>query len=135
MRRTRDHMRSTPPCRDCRAIAIATATRSRPMNTKLIALPERAVEMAGKWGGEVMELVPRASKWLETGAKLGVVKTGSSVALKFARRHPVAMVATVAGAGALWYLARRAKQRAEDANGNGREPIEGSARRVEAKRA
>lgn len=101
--------------------------------TKLIALPERAVEFAGKWGGDVMDLVPRASKWLETGAKIGVVKTGSSVALKFARRHPIAMVATVAGAGALWYLARRAKKRAEE--GNGREPIEGSARRVEAKRA
>ena len=103
------------------------------MNNKLIALPERAVDLAGKWGGEVMDLVPRAGKWLETGAKLGVVKTGSSVALKFVRRHPIAAVATVAGAGALWYLSRRAKQRAE--NGDAREPIEGSARRVEAKRA
>ena len=28
------------------------------MNTKLIALPERAMEMAGKWGGEVMDFVP-----------------------------------------------------------------------------
>ena len=101
--------------------------------TKLIALPERAVDLAGKWGGEVMEMVPRAGKWLETGAKLGVVKSGSTIALKFVRRHPLAAVATVASAGALWYLARRARQRAED--GNGREPIEGSARRVEAKRA
>jgi hypothetical protein len=54
--------------------------------------------------------------------------------MKFVRRHPLATVATVAGAGALWYMARRkAKQAAE--NGNDRPAIEGSARRVEAKRA
>ena len=29
------------------------------MNTKLIALPERAVEMAGKWGGELLDLCRR----------------------------------------------------------------------------
>jgi hypothetical protein len=103
------------------------------MNTKLIALPERAIEMAGKWGGDVMEMVPRASKWLETGAKIGVLKTGSRVAVTFVRRHPIATAATVVGAGALWLLARNAKKRLE--NGDGREPIEGSARRVEAKRA
>jgi hypothetical protein len=103
------------------------------MNTKLIALPERAMVMAGKWGGDVMDMVPRAGKWLETGAKLGALKAGSRVAVKFARRHPVALAATVASAGALWYLAHRAKKRAE--NGDGREPIEGTARRVEAKRA
>ena len=106
------------------------------MNTKLIALPERAIEMAGKWGGDVMDLVPVAGKWLETGAKLGALKSGSRLAMTFVRRHPLATVATVAGAGALWYMARRAKQRMENGeNGSGREPIEGSARRVEAKRA
>ena len=103
------------------------------MDTKLIALPERAIEMAGKWGGDVMDLVPVAGKWLETGAKLGALKSGSRLAMTFVRRHPLATVATVAGAGALWYMARRAKQRME--NGEDREPIEGSARRVEAKRA
>jgi len=103
------------------------------MKTQLIALPERAMDLAGKWGGEVMDMVPRASHWLETGAKLGALKSGSKIAMKFVRRHPLATVATVAGAGALWYMARRAKQRME--NGEDREPIEGSARRVEAKRA
>ena len=103
------------------------------MNTKLIALPERAMEMAGKWGGEVMDLVPVAGKWLETGAKLGALKSGSRVALSLVRRYPIVAVATVAGAGALWYMARRKAQQAE--NGDGREPIEGSARRVTAKRA
>ena len=102
------------------------------MNTKLIALPERAMDLAGKFGGEVMELVPRAGKWLETGAKIGALKAGSRVALTFVRRHPIATVATVAGAGALWYLAH--KKAKEARNGDDREPIEGSARRIEAKR-
>ena len=103
------------------------------MNTKLIALPERAMEVAGKWGGEVLELMPQASKWLETGAKLGALKSGTRVATTLVRRHPIAMVATVAAAGAIWYLARRRAKQAQ--NGDGREAIEGSARRVEAKRA
>ena len=102
------------------------------MNTKLIALPERAMEVAGKWGGEVLELMPQASKWLETGAKLGALKSGTRVATTLVRRHPIAMVATVAAAGAIWYLARRRAKQAQ--NGDGREAIEGSARRVEAKR-
>jgi hypothetical protein len=102
------------------------------MKTQLIALPERAVDLAGRFGGEVMDLVPRATKLLGAGATLGVAKKGSKVAMTFVRRHPVAAVATVVGAGALWYLARRKAKQAE--NGDGRATIEGSARRVEAKR-
>ena len=103
------------------------------MNTKLIALPEKALDLAGRFGGEVMELVPRAGQWLDAGVKIGAVKPGSKIALKFVRRHPVATVATVVGAGALWYIAYRKAKQAR--NGDGREAIEGSARRVEAKRA
>jgi hypothetical protein len=103
------------------------------MNTKLVALPERAMDLAGKFGGEVMEFVPRAGQWLETGAKLGALKAGSRVAMKFVRRYPVVTVATVVGAGALWYLARRKAKQAE--NGDGREAIEGSSRRVDARRS
>ena len=102
------------------------------MNTKLIALPEKAIDLAGKWGGQAMELVPRAGQWLDAGVKLGAVKTGSKVAMKFVRRHPVATVATVVGAGALWYLARRKAKQSQNGNGSA---IEGSARRVEAKKA
>ena len=102
------------------------------MNTKLIALPERAMDLAGKFGGEVMDFVPRAGKWLDAGVKLGAVKTGSKVAMKFVRRHPVATVATVVGAGALYLIARNKAKKAREANGS--DAIEGSARRVEAKR-
>jgi hypothetical protein len=49
------------------------------------------------------------------------------------RKYPVVAVATVVGAGALWYLARRKAKQAQ--NGDGRDAIEGSARRVPAKRA
>ena len=45
------------------------------MKTQLIALPERAMDLAGKFGGEVMDFVPRAGKWLDAGVKLGAVKT------------------------------------------------------------
>ena len=103
------------------------------MNTKLIALPERAMDLAGKLGGEVMELVPRAGQWLDAGVKIGAVKTGGKVAMKFVRKYPVVAVATVVGAGALWLLARKKAKAAQ--NGDGREAIEGSARRVPAKRA
>jgi len=106
--------------------------RSRPMDTKLIALPERAMELVEKWGGQAMDLVPRADKWLETSAKIGVLKSGSKVAMKFVRRNPVLVAATVAGAGALWFIARKKAKQAR--NGDGRDAIEGSARRIEAKR-
>jgi len=107
------------------------------MNTKLIALPERAVEMAGKWGGELLDLgsqiSARGEKWLDTGAKLGALKAGTKVATKVVRRYPIVTVATVAGAGLLWYLARRKAEQAE--NGDGRAAIEGSSRRVDARRS
>ena len=103
------------------------------MNTKLIALPERAMDLAGKLGGEVMDFVPKAGQWLDAGVKIGAVKSGGKVAMKFVRRYPIVTAATVIGAGALWYLARRKAKQAQ--NGDGREAIEGSARRVPAKRA
>jgi hypothetical protein len=77
--------------------------------------------------------LPRAGQLLDAGAKLGVVKTGARVAATFARRNPAVIAAAVAGAGLLWYAARRRAKRAEQGNGKG-ETIEGSARRVEAKR-
>ena len=72
-----------------------------------------------------------AGKWLDAGAKMGALKSGARVATVFAKRHPVLLAATAAGAGRLWYAAHRRAKRAE--NGNG-EAIEGSARRVDARR-
>src|SRR5688572_22336393 len=101
--------------------------------SKLSDLPERALELASAVSDNIRHAVPgvthQAGKWLETGAKLGVVKSGVTVAGKFARRNPVLIAAAVAGAGLLWYAAKRRARQAE----NG-EAIEGSSRRVEAQR-
>lgn len=103
--------------------------------SKLSDLPERALELASAVGDNLRHAVPsvsqHAGKWLETGAKLGVVKGGVQVAGKFVRRNPVLVAAAVAGAGLLWYAAKRRARHAE--NGSG-EAIEGSSRRVEAQR-
>jgi hypothetical protein len=96
----------------------------------LTNLPERALELASQVGHGIKDAVPnRALKWVETGAALGALKTGTRVATRMVRRNPAIAVAAAAGAGLLWYAAhRRAKQAEHGA-------IEGTARRVEAKRA
>jgi len=99
------------------------------MIDKLQTLPDRALVLASQVGDGFRHLVPDgAGKWLEAGAKLGALKSGTRIAGTFVRRHPAAMAATVAGAGLLWYLARRRARQAEDG------AIEGTATRVEARR-
>lgn len=94
--------------------------------------PERAMELASRVGDGIRDAVPdRAVKWVETGAALGALRSGTRVAGKFARRNPTLLVAAAAGAGLLWYAARR---RARKHDGVGNEAIEGSSRRIEAKR-
>ena len=102
--------------------------KSELMMHKLNSLPERALELVGQVSDGLRHVPGKAGKWLDTGAKLGALKAGTRVAGGFVRKHPAAAVATVAGAGLLWYLARRKAKQAE----NG--AIEGSATRVEAKR-
>ena len=98
--------------------------------SKLNDLPGRALELATQVGETLRDRVPdKAIKWVETGAALGVLKTGTRVATKFVRRNPVVAVAAAAGAGLLWYAARRRAKQAQEG------PIEGSATRIEAKRA
>ena len=97
--------------------------------SKLEDITGRASQLASQLSGGLKGSLPeKAIKLIETGAALGAVKTGTRVATRFVRRNPVVAVAAAAGAGLLWYAARqRAKKRAEA-------PIEGQARRVEAKR-
>lgn len=102
---------------------------------RIESISERALELASSVGSNVRDALPRASQLLDAGAKLGVLKTGARVAGTFVRRNPLAVAAAVAGAGLLWYAARRRAKRAEQGNGRDRDAIEGSARRVEAKRA
>ena len=101
---------------------------------RIESISERALELASSVGDSVRSTLPRAGQLLDAGAKLGVLKSGARVAGTFVRRHPAMIAATVASAGLLWYAAHRRARRAEQGNGRDREAIEGSARRVEAKR-
>ncbi len=99
--------------------------------TKFDYIPERALLLAGQVGENLRQVVPaHAGKWLDAGMKLGALKASSRVAGKFVQRHPAALAAAAAGAGVLWYLARRRAKQAEDGTGNG----QSRSTRVEAKR-
>jgi len=105
-------------------------------------VPDRALRLADQVGTTLKDVVPGdALRWVETGAALGALRAGSRNAGKFARRHPVALIAAAAGAGMVWYaLRQRAKRRAnaewqdEHAEDTGN-TFEGRARRIEARRA
>ena len=107
--------------------------------SKLNSLSDRALDLA-EYVGDNMKLVmrPSAGTLLTTGAKLGAIRAGVRVAGTFLRRNPVIAVATVTGAGLLWYAAYRRSRQAEqgnDSGGNrrGRQAIEGNATRVDAR--
>ncbi len=94
---------------------------------KLDNAQDRALELIGEIGDGLRKAVPgKAMQWVETGAAIGAVRTGAKVASKFVRRNPVLATAAIAGAGLLWYAARRRARQAEAG------PIEGSATRVDA---
>ncbi|GAB3345275.1 hypothetical protein [Lysobacter tyrosinilyticus] len=100
---------------------------------RIEAVSERALELASTVGSNVRHALPRAGDLLDAGAKLAVLKSGARVAGKFVRRNPVVIAAAVAGAGLLWYaMHRRAKRAERDSYDDA--TIEGSARRVEARR-
>lgn len=102
---------------------------------RIESLSDRAMDIAQIVGGSVKQAIPRAGQLLDAGVKLGAVKHGARVAGIFVRRHPALIAATVAAGGLLWYAAHRRARRAEDGNGSGeRRAIEGSARRVDAKK-
>jgi hypothetical protein len=101
---------------------------------RIESISERALELASSMGSNVRDALPSAGQLLSAGAKLGVLKTGARVAGTFVKRNPAVVAAAVAGAGLLWYAARRRAKQAEQGNGRNREAIEGSARRVDAKR-
>lgn len=95
---------------------------------KLGNAQDRALELISEIGNGIRKAVPgKAMQWVETGAAIGAVKTGARVATTLARRNPVLATAAIAGAGLLWYAARRKAKQAESG------PIEGTATRVEAK--
>lgn len=98
--------------------------------SRLDSLSDHTLRLASSVGDSLRNAMPsKAGTLLGTGMKLGAAKGGLRAAKFFARRHPALLVATAAGAGLLWYAARRKARQAQDA------PIEGNARRVEARRS
>ncbi|MBB1088734.1 hypothetical protein H4F99_09550 [Lysobacter sp. SG-8] len=95
---------------------------------------------AQAWASDVGHALRRsdAAKWLEAGLKIGALRTGAKAVGSVARRHPVVAVATVAGIGLVWYAARRRKHQQavleHDAGTGAARPVEGRAKRVEARR-
>lgn len=97
--------------------------------SKLTTITDRALDLVSQAGTSLKQVGPGASKLLQTGAAMGVVKTGGRVAVKFVRRNPVVAVAAALGVGVLAYAAHR-KRKQEERNA----PIEGRSKRIEAKR-
>lgn len=104
--------------------------------SKLTIITDRALELVNQAGSNIRHAgsslkhaVPNAGDLLQTGAAIGVAKTGAKTAMKFVRRNPVVAVAAAAGVGLLAYAAYRKRKR-DAANA----PIEGKARRVEARK-
>lgn len=101
------------------------------MSNKFEDIASAAGNIADKFGGNLKGHLPgKALKWVETGAALGALRTGSRIGLRFARRNPVLAVAALAGAGALMYATRRAQQKKLESG----EVIEGKSKRVTARK-
>lgn len=99
---------------------------------KLDSYSGKVMDLVGQVGDNLRTAIPdTAGKWLQTGAALGVAKTGTKVVGGFIRRNPAVAVAAAVGAGAIW-LAVRHRNKQKQAAG---EVIEGKSKRVEAKRA
>ena len=69
--------------------------------SKLTTITDRALELASQAGTSLKHAVPGADKLLQTGAALGVAKTGGKLAVNFVRRNPAVAVATGIGVGLL----------------------------------
>jgi ElaB/YqjD/DUF883 family membrane-anchored ribosome-binding protein len=97
--------------------------------SKLTVITDRALALASQAGSSLKHAVPSADKLLQTGAALGIAKTGGKVALGFVRRNPAVAIATAAGVGLLAFAAYRKRKRDEAGA-----PIEGKSRRIEARK-
>ena len=97
---------------------------------KFDSYSDKVMDLVEQVGENIRTALPdSAGKWLQTGAAIGVARTGTRAVGGFIRRNPAVAVATVVGVGAVWLAVRhhnRKKQRA----GAGAS-IDGEARRIE----
>lgn len=102
--------------------------------SRLDSFSGKVMDLAGQVGDNVRGALPDgAGKWLQTGAAIGVAKSGTRVFGSFVRRNPAVIVAAAVGAGAAWYAVHRYRRK-QQANGGG-EVLEGQSRRIEPRRA
>lgn len=97
--------------------------------SKFTTITDKALDLVSQVGSNIKDVVPSASKLMQTGVVLGAAKTGGKVAIAFVRRNPVIAVAAALGMGVMAYAANR-KRKHEQAG----KPIEGRSKRVEARR-
>ena len=90
---------------------------------------DRALELAERAGEKLQISGSQTGKLLQTGAALGVARTGAKAAAKFVRRNPVVAVAAAAGIGVLAFAAYRKRKRAQMQGST-----EGWPKRVDARR-
>lgn len=81
--------------------------------SKLGELSDRALDLVEQAGDKLKLGGDAAGKLLQTGAALGVVRTGAKVATGFVRRNPVIAVAAGVGVGLLAFAAYRKRKRAQ----------------------
>jgi|GEM_PF-1323606 len=95
--------------------------------SRLESIPGRMMDLVDHVGGSIRDHMPsRAGTLLQTGAALGMARTGTHVAGHFLRRHPGAILAAVAGAGVAWYVVHRYRKKQQAGLS-----IDGQSRRVE----
>lgn len=100
--------------------------------SRLDSFSGKVMDLVGQVGDNLRGALPdNAGKWLQTGAALGVAKTGSRAVGGFVRRNPAVAVAAVIGAGVAWYAVHRHRRKQQAEGG----VIEGKSRRIEAQRA
>ena len=100
------------------------------------ALPDRAVELAGRFGeglrhgggsaGKWLHDAPEsarawlqgvpegAGKWLQAGVAVGAARTGVRAVGTVARKHPIAVTAVAVGIGAALYAVVRHRRKAAE---------------------
>ncbi|TWT22287.1 hypothetical protein FQY83_04450 [Luteimonas marina] len=100
--------------------------------SRLDSISGKVMDLVGQVGDNLRTALPdTAGKWLQTGAALGVAKTGSKAIGGLIRRNPAVAVAAAVGAGVAWYAVHRHRRKQLEEGG----VIEGKAKRIEPRRA
>jgi len=98
------------------------------------SIQDRALQLAGQLGDGIRHVPGHAQKWFKAGVAVGAARAGGRAMVRTTRQHPVisatAAAAVMAAAAGLAVYAYRRRREAEAG-----EAIEGSARRVQARRA